>query len=79
MDGGRNRREEVESSGPRDIIPLLKWTDLPDSPRHYWVVDVTSTQCICLEFLGGGAFVLRDGIRTLSGLKVRPSLILVSY
>ena len=40
---GERRVKFFESSGPRDIIPLLKWTNLTDGPRHYWVVDVTST------------------------------------
>ena len=55
---GERRVKFFESSCPRDIIPLLKWTNLTDGPRHYWVVDVTSTQCISLELLGGGDFPL---------------------
>jgi len=39
-------------------------TEFTDSPHRYWVVDVTSTQCICLEFLGGG-----DSVRARSEIR----------
>ena len=43
MDGGKNVREDGESSSWRDNIPLLRWEKAKrtDSPRYYWVVDVT--------------------------------------
>ena len=64
MDVGRNGREEggvlrkFWSERYHYTIEVDMKTELTDSPRHCWVVDVTSTQCICLEFLGGGDFVL---------------------